>query len=236
MFKSVTQRSTGEEIRDQIWSQIIEGTLKPGSKLPSEKKLIQQLKVSRSALRETLHKMVGEGILEIRHGQGTFVREPSTGSAIQGEVVSLLILSDTIKEIQEARLAIEPVLAAWAAERATDDQLKEIEDFITECVEAESVTFDDGWEFHRRLAHAAGNSAMAKIAGILYEMIQSYQQCFYDVHFDPRQDLSDHVEILEAIKKRDPELVRDLLHTHIYVADEILDGMINSQKQILKDG
>jgi GntR family transcriptional repressor for pyruvate dehydrogenase complex len=230
VFKPTIQGSVVDAIRQQIWSRIVEGGLKAGAKLPAEKELLQELKVSRPALREALHKLVGEGILDTRHGQGTFVRVPTAGSAIQGGVVSLLLISDAVREIQEVRSVLEPNLAMWAAERASDDQLNALEEFLTECDKAEDVTFDAGWEFHRRLASAAGNSAMAKIADVLYEMIRVYQQHFYDVHFHPRQDLHDHFELLAAIKKRDPELARDAMLTHIFIADEILESMLNGQQ------
>jgi len=224
VFKPLTHRALAQEIREQLWSLIFEGALQPGSKLPAEKDLLRQFEVSRPALREALHELIGEGILEMRHGQGTFVRELTGASAIQSGAVSLLLLSDSIKEIQEARLVIEPALARWAAERATDVELSDLEAFLTESAAAQPVTFAAGWEFHRRLAAAAGNSAIAKIANVLFGMVQEYQQHFYDVHFAPEQDLRDHMELFKVIRMRDPAKALAAMQAHIGVGNTFLDG------------
>lgn len=232
MFKPLAHRAVTQEIREQVWSLIFQGALQPGSKLPAEKDLLKQFKVSRPALREALHELIGEGILEMRHGRGTFVRELTAASAIQGEAVSILLLSDSIKEIQEARLVIEPALAAWAAERATDQELTELEGFLRECAAAKPVTFAAGWEFHRRLAAVAGNTAMGKIANVLFGMVQKYQQQFYDVHFDPEQDLRDHFKLLKMIQMRDPAQARAAMQTHISAGDSFLEQALPDQKSM----
>ena len=232
MFKPLKHKAVTQEIREQIWSLISQGTLQPGSKLPSEKELLDQFEVSRPALREALHELIGEGILEMRHGQGTFVRELTAASAIQEGAVSLLLLSDSIKEIQEARLILEPVLAMWAAERATEEELNELEAFLRECAETKPITFDAGWEFHRQLAAVAGNSAMTKIAHVLYGMVQEYQQQFYDVHFGPEQDLRDHFELLNVIRMRDPAMARAAMEAHISASNSFLDAVLRDRKSM----
>ena len=98
MFKPLTHKAVTQEIREQIWSLISQGTLQPGSKLPSQRSCWISLRSVVPALREALHELIGEGILEMRHGQGTFVRELTAASAIQEGAVSLLLLSDFIKE------------------------------------------------------------------------------------------------------------------------------------------
>jgi GntR family transcriptional repressor for pyruvate dehydrogenase complex len=230
VFKPLTHRAVTQEIRDQVWSLILQGALQPGSKLPAEKDLLKEFGVSRPALREALHELIGEGILEMRHGRGTYVRELTAASAIQGGAVSLLLLTDSIKEIQEARLVIEPALATWAAERATDVQLAELNVFLAESAAAKPVTFAAGWEFHRRLAAAAGNTAMGKIADVLFGMVQKYQQLFYDVHFDPEQDLRDHLRLLEEIQKRDPALACAAMQAHIHAGDSFVGKVLQNQK------
>lgn len=230
MFQPLSRTDVTQEIRDQIWTLISEGTLRPGSKLPAEKDLLGQFKVSRPALREALHELIGEGLLEMRHGQGTFVRELNGGSAIPRGAVSLLLLSDSIKEIQEARLVIEPTLAKWAAERASDEELAALGAFLSDSAAAEPITFAAGWEFHRRLAAAAGNSAIAKIAHVLFGMVQEYQQHFYDVHFAPEQDLRDHMELFKVIQLRDPAKAQAAMEAHVRLGNEYLDALLRQQK------
>jgi GntR family transcriptional regulator, transcriptional repressor for pyruvate dehydrogenase complex len=236
VFKPLTHRAVTQEIREQIWSLIFQGRLQPGSKLPAEKDLLKQFRVSRPALREALHELIGEGILEMRHGQGTFVRELTAGSAIQGGAVSLLLLPGSIKEIQEARLVLEPALAMWAAERSTEGQLRELGSFLSDCAAEDPVTFAAGWEFHRRLAAVAGNSAMTKIAHVLFGMVQEYQRHFYDVHFDPEHDLGDHIDLLKVILLRDPAQARAAMEAHIRAGDSFLEGALSGEQSMRASG
>jgi GntR family transcriptional repressor for pyruvate dehydrogenase complex len=218
MFKSIDQKSVVQAIQDQIRTLIMEGELNPGSKLPSEKDLMEQLGVSRPTLREALRTMVGEGLLEVRPGRGTYVREPTSAAAIQGQVVSLLLSSEDIVEIQEVREILEPEVAARVAERATEQDLQELDALLNEmeqAIEAGTSVFEIAWAFHRRLPEAAGNAAMAKIVDIIYAMIRLSEQPLYDRYFDPHQELEDHRELVRVFKTRDPEQARAAMRVHL---------------------
>jgi GntR family transcriptional repressor for pyruvate dehydrogenase complex len=219
MFKPIEQKSVVEAIQQQITSLILEGQhLKPGSKLPSEKDMIRQFGVSRPALREAIRTMVGEGLLEIQPGLGTYVREPTSGAAIQANVVSLLLMPEDLMEIQEVRAILEPEVAARVAERATEKDLDELEGIMNEMEKAiregHSI-FELAWDFHRQLSRLAGNSAMAKIVDVIYEMIKTYEQPLYDRYFDPRQEIHDHLELVQVFRRRDPERARAAMKTHL---------------------
>lgn len=234
MFKPVDQKSVVKAIRDQIGSLILGGQLSPGSKLPSEKELMRQLGVSRPTLREAIHMMVGEGLLEVRPGRGTYVREPSSAGAIRAGVVSLLLMPGDLEEIQEVRAILEPEIAARVAERATQKELDDLDAILDEMqafILAGRSVFDLAWSFHRRLSELAGNSAMAKIVDILYEMIRVSQQPLYDQHFDPQQELCDHRELVQVLGKRDPGLARAAMKAHLKAVSEKLgDALVVEQR------
>lgn len=218
MFNLVAQKSVVESIRDQVHSLIRGAELIPGAKLPSEKELMQQLGVSRPALREAIHRMVGEGLLEVRPGRGTYVREPTSAAAIQADVVSLLLMPEDLKEIQEVREILEPEIAARVAVRATERDLDDLEEILKEMEEAVRAgrsIFDLAWHFHRRLPKAAGNVVMAKIVDIIYEMIRAYEQPLYDQYFDAQQELCDHRELTQVLRARDPERARAAMKAHL---------------------
>ena len=82
-FKPIKTRRIYEEIVDQLKMMIIQGNLKPGDKLPSERELSEQLGVSRSSVREALSALEAMSILDIRSGEGTFVRETSQSATIE---------------------------------------------------------------------------------------------------------------------------------------------------------
>ena len=237
MFRPIDQKSIVEAVREQIRSLILEGQLTPGSKLPSEKELMQLLGISRPALREALCTMVGEGLLEIRPGRGTYVRKPSSAAAIQAEVVSLLLMPEDLEEIQEVRGILEPEIAARVAEGATEEDLDDLEGILEEreeAIRAGRSVFELAWSFHRRLPKAAGNSAMAKIVDILYEMIKQSQQRLYDRHFDPQQELRDHRELLRVLRRRDPGQAKAAMKAHLDAVSEQLSGALVVEGQKAK--
>jgi GntR family transcriptional repressor for pyruvate dehydrogenase complex len=226
LFRAIEQTSVVEALRMQLLSLIREGKLKPGTKLPPEKELMVHFGVSRPALREALHTLVGLGLLDVRRGQGTYVREPSSSAAIRSDVVSLLLLSEDLKELQDIRRILEPELAVRVVQRATEEELDELEavlDGMDEAVNCGQSIYESAWAFHRGLAQAAGNSAMAKILDILYEMLRAAQAPIYEHHFDPRQDIQAHRQLLDKFRKRDPALARAAMLQHITMVENGLN-------------
>lgn len=208
-----------------------------GNKLPSETELMNIFGVSRPAVREAIHVMIGEGILEIKHGKGTYVRELSSASAIKSEVVNLLLKSANFAEILdvlEVRATLEPEIAAKAAQFASDSDFEDIEsnlDRFEEAIREGNFTIDMSWNFHKRLSEAAKNTMMAKILVILYEMIKAYQVGLYDMYFDPSEDLEGHRRLLTEIKTRDPERARNAMRKHFADFREKLTAALRTEEK-----
>jgi len=234
IFRMVDQRSVVDSVRQQLIEQLRYGKLKPGSQLPSEKDLGATMGVSRPALREAIHTLVGEGLLEIRRGHGTFVKEPTSSSAIQAEVLSLLLLPEDLQEIQDARRLIEPEIAAQAAILASDDELDALEALLDEMeriARAGESIFETAWGFHRELARVAGNKTIAKIVDILYEAIRVAERPLYDLHFDPLEDIQEHRSLLEVIKQRDANRAYQAMINHLGDVEEGLGRAIGHEGQ-----
>lgn len=234
MFRVVDRKSVVDSVRQQIVELIRSGQLKAGEQLPSEKDLRESLGVSRPALREAIRTLVGEGLLEVRRGHGTFVKEPTSSSAIQAEVLSLLLLPEDLKEIQDARRLIEPEIAARAAVSASDQILLKLESLLNEMEQiarsGDSI-FETAWEFHRQLALATGNRAIAKILDTLYEAIRVAERPLYDRHFDPVEDIQEHRSLLEVIRDRDAALARDAMIKHLGGVEEGLGRALGDERR-----
>ena len=112
-----------EEIVRQIKSMITEGRLKSGDQLPPERDLAEKFLVSRTSVREALRALEPLGLVEIRPGEGTFVREVSIESLIQPLALVMVSQREAIGELFEARRLLEPMIAGLAASRATRDDL-----------------------------------------------------------------------------------------------------------------
>ncbi|MEQ8198495.1 MAG: GntR family transcriptional regulator, partial [Clostridiaceae bacterium] len=120
------QKSMAERIADDIFSMItIDKRFSSGDKLPNENELSQELKVSRTTLREAIRILVTQNVLEIIRGKGTFV----TSQNVMNEGLGLDKLSAVklnVKDLYEMRLIFEPEVAYFAAKRATDRELQRI--------------------------------------------------------------------------------------------------------------
>ncbi len=237
MFEQVPQQTMVEMVQQQIRSLILNGSLQAGTQLPPEKEFMKQLGVSRPTLRETLHRMVGDGLIEIRPGLGTFVKTPSTTTAIHADVVTHLLSSEDLHEIQEVREILEPEVTAMAAKNASENDLNELEKILkdmADTVRDGHSTFDLAWAFHLCVARKSGNSAMAKIVEIIHEMIKISQKPLYDQDFDGQKEVQDHKELLRVIKEGNPEKARVAMEIHLNDVTDKLDIALKPDRRLPK--
>ena len=121
-----TESRLSDRIADSILSMItVEQRFLPGSKLPNENILSEELNVSRTTLREAIRILATGGILEIRRGRGTFVRKDFEPGRMEG-MSSLTSAKVKIRDLYEMRLIFEPEAAYYAAQRATEEELQRI--------------------------------------------------------------------------------------------------------------
>src|SRR5918996_1817379 len=116
-----------EEIVRQIKAMIAEGRLKSGDQLPPERDLAEKFLVSRTSVREALRALESVGLIDIRPGEGTFVREVSVDALVEPLALVLLAQRAMIEELFEARRLLEPAIAGLAARRASKDEIQEME-------------------------------------------------------------------------------------------------------------
>src|ERR1700734_3868757 len=158
------------QVVDHVRGLIASGALRPGDRLPPERELARELKISRSSLRAGIGFLSAMGVLKSRHGAGTFVS--SGPPALDSNSLNVLGALHGFLPWQmfEARLVIESNIAALAAERATDEHIAELAEEVAEMY----ASLDDPQEylihdvrFHRTIARASGNP----ILGTLMETI-----------------------------------------------------------------
>ena len=166
-----TEGVTAEIVVQHVRALIERGELRPGDRLPPERELAVQLGVSRPSVRAGLRSLAAIGVLQTRHGAGTFITDgpPTLGS----EPLSFLaaLHGFTRDEMFEARRALEVGVAGLAAERATDDQIATIAEEVTGMFasldDAQAFLIHD-IRFHRAVAAASGNpdSGFARRDGV----------------------------------------------------------------------
>src|SRR5215207_2482816 len=157
-FQALDRRSLAHDAAEHLRGLIGSGALQPGDKLPPERALATRLGVSRPTLREAVRGLVIMGMLETRHGAGTFV----VRQAPVGEPLTIDLQDAPVEELFEIRLLLEPSVTERAAARITDDELAGLHDLVDRMEHAiseptEFILVDA--EFHRAI-HVAARSTM----------------------------------------------------------------------------
>jgi GntR family transcriptional repressor for pyruvate dehydrogenase complex len=225
MFKPIKQIRVSDEIVNQMKNLISEGTLKPGDQLPPERELIKEFGVSRPTLREALKSLVAMGFLEVKQAKRTFVK--SMISERMQDPLSLLIKTDTQKifDLIEVRKAMEAWSAFHAAQRATEEDIKQLESIIKEMKEA----FEKGrnWEkedadFHLAIAQATHNTIQTHIMSTIYDLLKESVARVFTDRAKVKKLLQQHYRIFTAIKNHSAEKARDRTLDHLdYVDSEV---------------
>jgi GntR family transcriptional repressor for pyruvate dehydrogenase complex len=176
IFKPINNKKVSVAIYEQIIEMIINGTLKPGDKLPSERAMMNMFQRSRPPIREALRMLESTGVIEITPGGGAVVSVPDT-TLLQKPFESLITLrSISVRDLVEYRNITEIATAAWAAEHRSESDLKAMMRCITA---AESVLhrnpeffFEQDVNFHRAIAIASGNRIAPIFSKLLCHLIK----------------------------------------------------------------
>ncbi len=208
-FDKIEHTSIRDTMRHQIYELLAAGELQPGSPLPAEKELVKQFNVSRPALREAIHTLAGEGLLDVIKGKGIFVNRPTPGLVVRKQLLDLLLVEDYIKDVLEARKILEPEVAAMFATKATEQDIEKLEG-ILDRIEKGELTSKAMWDFHLEIVRVTENSTLVQILQVVYEMVLRIEEVT-----DDEQVIIDHRMLLDALKKRDPDIARSAMKEHV---------------------
>jgi GntR family transcriptional repressor for pyruvate dehydrogenase complex len=219
-----------QEIVRQVKAMIAEGRLKSGDQLPPERDLAEKFVVSRTSVREALRALESLGLVEIRPGEGTFVREVSVESLIEPLALVMLSQREAIGELFEARRLIEPALAALAARRATPEDVQEM-DRILEAQAKEVAAGRTGLEqdaqFHAAIGAAAHNRAITRIAHAVMDLLRQSREDSLNTPGRPDRSHNDHRRLLAAIRARDENAARQAMVEHL----EAVEGLVLGREE-----
>ncbi len=216
-------RTLALELVESLGDRIRAGRLALGDKLPTEAAIMTEFNVSRTVVREAISKLQASGLVETRHGIGTFVLGLGQAPGFKITPEQFSTLRDVIA-VLELRIGVETEAAALAAQRRSDDNLKamrEALDAVAAAVDAgrDAVTAD--FQFHLEIARATHNSHFAELMGTLGSMIipRARLGSAEDVTDERRQYLrrvnGEHESIYDAIAAQDPDGARAAMRTHL---------------------
>jgi DNA-binding FadR family transcriptional regulator len=200
--------------------------LGPGERIPAEGELCAELGVSRGPLREAVRMLAALGVIEPRHGSGTYV----SGLRPQDLIDSLSLTVDLLPlagllEMYEIRRLLEGHAAARAAARRTDDDVQTLNGLV-EAMELtddpdKASALDHG--FHCEIARIGGNPTLAALISVFRSRSRKYQIFTLPEgpHLRRRSD-EGHRELARAISDRDPAAATCAAHTHVAQAEQWL--------------
>ncbi|MEQ9692708.1 FadR/GntR family transcriptional regulator [Shimia sp. SDUM112013] len=223
-FDAVGHESLADAVVDQIETMIVDGILKEGHKLPSERELSDALGVSRPKLREALQTLEQRGLVNVRHGEGTFIAK-LTGRAMSPALLALYTRHGrAFYDYLEYRREQEAFACRLAAKRATQSdktRLTEILDVMVETHKSADTeaSRDADLKLHAAVVDASQNTTLIHMMASVYDLTR--QGVFYNRAFLRTMDgtgqklLTQHKDIVDAILAGDPELADAAARTHI---------------------
>jgi GntR family transcriptional repressor for pyruvate dehydrogenase complex len=231
-----------ERVIRQLTRLIEEGILEPGDRLPSERELSEELKVSRGTVREAVQFLQALGLLEIRHGAGTFVRLATDPSELRDEWREWTIRhAERIHDLLEIRKGLEPFAAELAAKRADEGDLAAMEEALEQmqpAVDEPDVTalIRADLAFHHALCAAAGNAPLAEFADTLGEQLVRERGTIWNLRGRPARSLVEHRAICEAVRDGDVRRARRAVLHHLDSVEKDLGSSVLSPRDTTRRG
>jgi GntR family transcriptional regulator, transcriptional repressor for pyruvate dehydrogenase complex len=211
-FKPIKPLRISEEVAQQLKQSILQGHFRPGDRLPTERELSEQFRISRAATREALRVLENAGFITTRQGAtgGAFVTKLSF-ERMADVFLDLFVAGQiSITEINHVRLLVEPEIARLAAQKAKaedGDRLKA------------ALNPEAGPEFHFVLAEMSGNRVLE---GLLRSTISLTAKMVDAVSVAYRHPGEDHVALIDAVMSGNGEQAADLMRKHTIANGETL--------------
>ncbi|HEY9293676.1 MAG TPA: FadR/GntR family transcriptional regulator [Microlunatus sp.] len=218
---------------DRLKSMITSGELRPGDRLPREADLAHTLGLSRNSLREAVRALSLMRVLDVRQGDGTYVASLAPDSLLEAlNFVVEFHRDDSVLDLFEVRRTLEPAATSKAAARMSDEDFDQLAEVLARADESSPVEdlVEVDTEFHRRIAIGSGNS-------ILASMIASFAGPTHAARVwrgltqqgALLRTLDEHQAILDALRRRDPELAAFRATAHIagvedWLRTAVVDG------------
>ncbi len=222
MQKENLSQRTADALRAKIAEEHI---YQFGEKLPNENVLSEELGISRTTLREAIHILTSEGILEVRRGRGTFVAEKINQYAKGGvDLQNFSEMKIKLRDLYETRMIFEPAAAALACKRATDSEIAHILKLGEECqqqirkdpqsknrIASESA-------FHGAIVKASHNDFLSRFMPMLTQTIEQTFQLNYNLDVIAEDAYKDHILIMDFLEKRDGQGLKSAVTVHLHHA------------------
>ena len=218
LIEPIKKTRVAEEIANRIRVLITDGTFERGHPLPSERVLAQRFDVSRGSVRDAFRRLEMIGLLETRHGQGTFPRELSVTNLVAPLASVLAHSRDLQDELMDVRRMFEPAVARVAATRVTDAEIAELQRILRgqqRQLRAGQSAIAEDTAFHSALAHATHNRIVVHIMETLNDLLIESRKLSVRQQGRPFRSIRGHAALMTALRRRDPDGAARAMRDHI---------------------
>lgn len=209
--------SAADDISERLEMEIIEGKLKPGTRL-EEPALAERFGVSRTPVREALQRLSASGLVELKPRRGTQVGNPSIRRIV---------------EMFEVMAELEAVCARLCARRVTPELITKLRNWLDRCeIAAESgdvsAYYDANHSFHNEIYRGSGNGFLCEQAEALHLRLTPFRRQQLRVPRRLRQSFTEHAEIIAAIEAGDEKKAESAQRSHIVIQGERFSDLLAS--------
>src|SRR5579863_1172607 len=230
MYTPIQSVRVFEQVAEQIEKRILNGELRSGDRLPTERDLAEQFHVSRTAVREAMKILAQKGLVDMRPGRGTIVIDGSH-AAMQDSIGLVMRLklgevggSNSLVEVREI---LETEIAALAAARATEKEvaaMREAVKMMDESLEDADAYIAADNRFHEALAQATQNALIIILVNSIVNLLSEQRKQVFDIEGGPQRGQVHHRRILESVIRGDPEAARAAMSSHLRQVREDVSG------------
>jgi GntR family transcriptional repressor for pyruvate dehydrogenase complex len=228
----IKREPVATQVARKLVEYLLSGAIEPGERMPSERQLAEAFGVGRSAMREAIKALSLIGLVEVRQGDGTYLRKAD--SALLPDVIEwgLLLGERRTMDLVEARQEIEIILAGLAARRRTEQDIEDLTRILGRMEQATAVaTFVEAdVQFHMRLADASGNLVLRDIHSSVQALLRAWISRVLASGESQLPSYLEHVPILAGVAAGDFEAAQRAMASHMSSAAGRLLATLNSEE------
>jgi GntR family transcriptional repressor for pyruvate dehydrogenase complex len=232
----VRQNRLSLQVAEQIQNQILQNKLHVGDRLPPERELTENFRVSRTVIREAIRILEAKGLLESQGGNGTFVRGVQSNDVADSLVMYFSTGKETIthEELMEVRNIFEVQISRLAAERISPVGIQKLEELL-ESMRATANSADEfakyDLEFHLELARATNNRLMEVLLDPLIDGLYEERRLASMLPGIAEEAIGLHAVILEKVKNRDANGASLAMQQHLEQANRVITKALHEYRK-----
>lgn len=214
---SARRRNLSHVVADELLARIRSGELAAGSRIPTERTLMEMFSVGRNTIREAVQSLVALGLLDVRPGRGTIVIDTRDAAIVDSLAISALLQEPTVKELFEFRRLLESEIAALAAERATAEDIVPMQRALGDhrkALEEGTPTWSADAALHGAIAQASCHAVYIRVLDALSDLLRRARLATYRLPGGERAQ-AEHHAIVAAIAEHNASAARAAMWNHL---------------------